>query len=48
MDLPFRAFPGEAPVRIRQAFLEGFAAELARGRPDASFTVTVLSPPTGA
>jgi len=47
MEPPFRAFPRETPTRIRQAFLEGFSAELSRGRPDASFTLTVLSPPNG-
>jgi len=47
MEPPFRAFPRETPTRIRQAFLEGFTAELSRGRPDASFTLTVLSPPNG-
>jgi hypothetical protein len=48
MEPPFRAFPQEAPARIRQAFLEGFLAELRRGRPDAPFSVTILSPPNGA
>ncbi len=48
MEPPFRAFPREAPIRIRQALLEGFTAELDRGRPDASFTLTVLSPRGGA
>ena len=48
MEPPYRAFPREAPARIREAFLEGFLAELRRGRPDASFSVTVLSPPNGA
>ena len=47
MEPPFRAFPREAPARIRQAFLEGFLAELRRGRPDAALSVTVLSPPNG-
>jgi leucyl aminopeptidase len=45
MEPPSRAFPREPPTRIRQAFLEGFTAEVERGRPDASFTLTVLSPP---
>jgi len=44
MEPPFRAIPPEAPTRIRQAFLEGFTAELSRGRPDAGFTVSVLNP----
>jgi hypothetical protein len=48
LEPPFRAFPREAPTRIRQAFLEGFTAELGRGRPDADFRVTVLSPPDGS
>ncbi len=48
MEPPSRAFPRETPTRIRHAFLEGFTAELKRGRPDASFTVAVLSPPNGA
>ncbi len=48
MEPPFRAFPQEAPARIQQAFLEGFLAELLRGQPDASFTVTVLAPLNGA
>jgi len=48
MEPPFRAFPQELPSRIRQAFLEGFSAELDRGRPDASFTVSILSPPNSA
>ena len=48
MEPPFRAFPQELPNRIRQAFLEGFSAELDRGRPDASFTVSILSPPNSA
>jgi hypothetical protein len=48
MEPPFRAFSREAPTRIRQAFLEGFLAELRRGRPDVSFAVTLLSPGNGA
>jgi hypothetical protein len=48
MEPPFRAFPQEAPARLRQAFLEGFLAELRRGRPDAPYSVTILSPPNGA
>jgi hypothetical protein len=47
LDLPFRAFPHERPDRIRRAFLEGFTAELRRGRPGITFTVGVLSPPDG-
>lgn len=42
LDLPFRAFPHSPPDRIRRAFLEGFQAELKRGRPDAPYTITLL------
>jgi hypothetical protein len=42
MEPPSRAFPQEAPARIRDTFLEGFMAELRRGQPDASFAVTLL------
>jgi hypothetical protein len=48
LEPPFRGFPLEPPDRIRQAFLEGFVAELGRGRPDASFAITLLPPPNGA
>ena len=48
MEPPFRAFPREAPSRIQQAFLEGFLAELQRGRPEASFAVTILAHPNAA
>jgi hypothetical protein len=44
LDLPYRAFPQEPPERVRRAFLEGFAAELARGRPEVEFAVSVLPP----
>ena len=37
----------EAPIRIRQAFLEGFLAELERGRPGTPFSITLLSHPNG-
>src|SRR5512138_497499 len=47
LDLPLRGFPTEPPVRIRQAFLEGFLAELQRGWPEASFTVSLLPPEQG-
>ncbi len=47
MEPPFRTFPLETPAHARQAFLEGFLAELRRGRPDAPFSVTILSPPNG-
>lgn len=48
LEPPFRAFPREAPARIQQAFLEGFLAELARGRPGTPFSITLLPPPNGA
>jgi hypothetical protein len=48
LEPPFRAFPLEPPERIREAFLEGFRAELARGRPDAPFAITLLPAPNGA
>jgi hypothetical protein len=48
LEPPFRAFPLEPPDRVRQAFLEGFLAELGRGRPDAPFAITLLPPPNGA
>ena len=42
LDLPFRLFPKEPPEKVRRAFLEGFLAELKRGRPDVEFSVTTL------
>ncbi|HTU03465.1 MAG TPA: M17 family peptidase N-terminal domain-containing protein [Candidatus Sulfotelmatobacter sp.] len=42
VEPPVRLFPAHPPERIRQAFLEGFLAELRRGRPGAAFAVTVL------
>ncbi len=47
MEPPFRAFPREAPIHVQQTFLEGFMAELLRGQPDASFTLTLLPSPNG-
>jgi hypothetical protein len=47
LDLPFRLLPHEAPEKLRHAFLEGFAAELKRGRPDAEFSVSTLAPSNG-
>lgn len=47
LDLPFRLFPNESPEKLRHAFLEGFTAELKRGRPDRDFSVAVLSPGNG-
>jgi hypothetical protein len=44
LDLPFRLFPKEPPEKIRRAFLEGFLAELTRGRPEVEFAVATLSP----
>ena len=44
LDLPFRAFPLAPPDRVRRAFLEGFMAELRRGRPEAPFAITLLPP----
>jgi leucyl aminopeptidase len=44
LDLPFRVFSHEPPERVHRAFLEGFAAELQRGRPDVEFSVSTLSP----
>jgi len=48
IEPPFRALPGEVPVHVQQAFLEGFVAELRRGQPDASFTVSLLTSAGGA
>lgn len=47
LDLPFRMFPHEPPDKLRRAFLEGFAAELERGRPGAEFSVVTLAPTDG-
>ncbi len=47
LDIPVRAFPQQSPERIRRAFLEGFTAELQRGRPGAPFSLTLLAPPNG-
>jgi hypothetical protein len=44
LDLPYRAFPTEPWKRLRRAFLEGFTAELGRGRPDVEFAVSTLPP----
>lgn len=48
LNLPTRAFPLVPPERIRRAFLEGFLAELERGRPDAAFAITLLAPENGS
>jgi hypothetical protein len=48
MEPPFRAFSREAPAHVRQAFVEGFMAELRRGQPDAAFAVTLLTSGNGA
>jgi hypothetical protein len=42
LELPVRVFPAQPPERIRHALLEGFLAELGRGRPAAPFAVTIL------
>jgi len=42
VEPPVRLYPAQTPERIRQAFLEGFLAELKRGRPGSAFFVTVL------
>jgi hypothetical protein len=47
LDLPFRLLPHESAERLRHAFLEGFAAELKRSRPDAEFSVSTLPPGNG-
>jgi leucyl aminopeptidase len=47
LDIPVHAFLQQPPEYIRRAFLEGFTAELQRGRPDASFSLTLLVPPNG-
>ena len=44
LELPYRAFPREPAQRVRQAFLEGFTAELERGRPGMEFAIHVLAP----
>lgn len=44
LDLPFRLLASEPPDRVRQAFLEGFTAELKRGRPETDFSVLTLAP----
>jgi hypothetical protein len=43
LDIPTRAFAHEPPERVRRAFLEGFLAELKRGRPEAACSVAVLA-----
>jgi hypothetical protein len=43
LDVPCRAFPQEPPEHVRRAFLEGFLAELGRGRPDTPIQVTLLT-----
>jgi len=47
LDLPFRLLPHESPEKLRQAFLEGFGAELKRARPDAEFAISTLPPSNG-
>lgn len=48
VDLPFRLLTSEPSARIRQAFLEGFTAELTRGRPETDFSVLTWAPPEAA
>ena len=47
VDLPTRLMPHESPEKLRQAFLEGFTAELRRGRPETEFSVRTLPPSDG-
>lgn len=47
LDLPCRLLPQESPEKLRHAFLEGFVAELKRGRPDGEFLVSTLPPTNG-
>jgi len=47
LELPLRGFPTEPPLRIREAFLEGFLAELQRGWPEAAFSVSLFPPEGG-
>jgi hypothetical protein len=47
LDLPFRLFPHEPSEKLRQAFLEGFAAELKRGRPNVEFSISTFAPSDG-
>ena len=47
LDLPIRMVPHESPEKLRLAFLEGFTAELKRGRPDVEFSVSTLPPTNG-
>ncbi len=44
LELPYRFNPQEPPEKLRRDFLEGFAAELQRGRPNADFSVTLFPP----
>jgi hypothetical protein len=48
LDLPVRLLSHEPPEKIRQAFLEGFTAELARGRPETDFSLLTLAPSDAA
>jgi hypothetical protein len=47
LDLPCRLLPQESSEKLRHAFLEGFVAELKRGRPDGDFAVSALPPANG-
>jgi hypothetical protein len=42
LDLPLRLFPHEPPEKVRRAFVEGFGAELTRGRPGVEFSVSAF------
>ena len=42
LDLPFRLFPQEPPEKVQRAFVEGFGAELKRGRPGGEFSVSAF------
>jgi hypothetical protein len=48
LDLPYRFLPQEPPEKLRRDFLEGFTAELQRGRPDIEYSVALLPPPGDA
>jgi leucyl aminopeptidase len=48
LEIPARAFPREPFHRLRKKFLEGFTAELKRGRPGVAFSVATLPPESDA
>ncbi len=47
LDLPCRLLPQESAEKLRHAFLEGFVAELKRGRSDGDFAVSTRPPGNG-